>query len=68
MMISVAYLGEVRSVWRHVLCGVMPLRLILWIQILEILDQSLDSRPSPPIINRLGGQSNRSETDKILDR
>ncbi|MBQ6509697.1 MAG: hypothetical protein IJI07_09525 [Flexilinea sp.] len=31
LLMSLAYLGEVRSVWRHVLGGVMALRLTLWL-------------------------------------
>ncbi len=31
LLMSLAYLGEVRSVWRHVLGGVMALRLMLWL-------------------------------------
>ena len=31
LLMSLSYLGEVRSVWRHVLGGVMALRLALWL-------------------------------------
>ena len=31
LLMSLAYLGEVRSVWRHVLGGVAALRLTLWL-------------------------------------
>lgn len=34
----IAYLGEVRSVWRHVLSGVLMLRLALWLNLLALLD------------------------------
>ncbi len=33
LMMSIAYFGEVRSVWRHVQGGVMALRLMVWIGI-----------------------------------
>ena len=33
LMMSISYLGEVRSVWRHVLGGVMALRLTMWLGI-----------------------------------
>lgn len=36
----IAYLGEVRSVWRHVLSGVLMLRLGLWLTLLALLDVS----------------------------
>lgn len=31
VLMSLSYLGEVRSVWRHVLGGVMALRLMVWL-------------------------------------
>lgn len=40
LLMSVSFLGEVRSIWRHVLCGVFPLRLVLWILIAVIFDQT----------------------------
>lgn len=39
LMMSMAYLGEVRSIWRHVLPGVMALRLILWMSLAMITDR-----------------------------
>ncbi len=33
LLMSLAYLGEVRSIWRHVLGGVIGLRLTLWLEI-----------------------------------
>ena len=33
LLMSISYLGEVRSIWRHVLGGVMALRLMLWLGI-----------------------------------
>ena len=39
LLMALSCLGEVRSIWRHVLCGVFPLRLVLWILIIVILDQ-----------------------------
>ena len=33
LLMSLSYLGEVRSIWRHVLGGVMALRLTLWLGI-----------------------------------
>ncbi len=40
LLMSLSFLGEVRSIWRHVLSGVFPLRLVLWILIVVILDQT----------------------------
>ena len=65
MLMAVAYLGEVRSIWRHVLCGVMPLRLALWIQLVAILDQALETPPALPVISRFGGSSLQSDSGKI---
>lgn len=31
LMMSISFLGEVRSIWRHVLGGVMAFRLMLWL-------------------------------------
>lgn len=46
LLMSLAYLGEVRSVWRHVLGGVMALRLMLWLSICGMF-----SKPDPdPIL------------------
>lgn len=39
LLMSLSFLGEVRSIWRHVLCGVFPLRLVLWILGVVIFDQ-----------------------------
>ena len=33
LLMSLSYLGEVRSIWRHVLGGVTALRMMLWINI-----------------------------------
>ena len=41
LLMSLAYLGEVRSIWRHVLGGVAALRLTLWLGICALF-----SRPS----------------------
>ena len=41
LMMSLAYLGEVRSIWRHVLGGVAALRLTMWLGLC-----SLFSKPS----------------------
>lgn len=38
MLTVIAYLGEVRSVWRHVLSGVLMLRLALWLNLFALLD------------------------------
>ncbi len=40
LLMSISYLGEVRSIWRHVLSGVLPLRLLLWILVPVLWDQS----------------------------
>lgn len=39
LMMSISYLGEVRSIWRHVLSGVMALRLCLWLMIPALGDK-----------------------------
>ena len=36
LLMSIAYLGEVRSVWRHVLGGVMALRMLVWLGIASL--------------------------------
>lgn len=41
MMTFVSYFGEVRSIWRHVLSGVMPLRLGMWLALLALLDRKM---------------------------
>lgn len=40
LLMSVSFLGEVRSIWRHVLSGVFPLRLVMWILIAVLFDQT----------------------------
>ena len=44
LLMSLAYLGEVRSIWRHVLGGVTALRLALWIGISGLFSVSRDVR------------------------
>lgn len=38
----IAYLGEVRSIWRHVLSGVLMLRLALWLAVFELIEGKPD--------------------------
>lgn len=66
LLTAVAYHGEVRSVWRHVLVGVMPLRLALWIMTAALVDEALETLPAAPIISRLGSPLNQAESGKIL--
>ncbi len=40
LMMSIAYLGEVRSIWRHVFGGVLALRLMLWLGISALFSTS----------------------------
>lgn len=40
LLLSISYLGEVRSIWRHVLSGVFPLRMLLWILVPVLWDQA----------------------------
>ncbi len=40
LLMSLAYLGEVRSIWRHVLGGVTALRMTLWIGICGLFSRS----------------------------
>ena len=40
LMMSIAYLGEVRSIWRHVFGGVLALRLMLWLWISALFSTS----------------------------
>ncbi len=47
LMTAAACLGEVRSIWRHVQCGVLPLRLLPWILIPLLLDLSLSRKEVP---------------------
>ena len=39
LLMSLAYLGEVRSIWRHVLGGVTALRLTLWLGICALFSK-----------------------------
>ena len=48
LLMSLSYLGEVRSVWRHVLGGVMALRLALWLGLCAMFSV----RPSPKKIRK----------------
>ena len=41
---GIAYLGEVRSIWRHVLSGVFMLRLATWIGLLAVYDRTRSAR------------------------
>lgn len=41
-LIWIAYLGEVRSIWRHVLSGVLVLRLALWLAVFELIEGKPD--------------------------
>ena len=43
LMMSLSYLGEVRSVWRHVLGGVTVFRLMLWLSIAALFSGSNSS-------------------------
>lgn len=40
LLMSLSYLGEVRSIWRHVLGGVMALRLSMWLGISSLFSSS----------------------------
>ena len=40
LLMSLSYLGEVRSIWRHVLGGVMALRLSMWLGISSLFSAS----------------------------
>ena len=40
LMMAIAYLGEVRSIWRHVFGGVLALRLMLWLGISALFSTS----------------------------
>lgn len=44
VMMAFSYLGEVRSIWRHVLSGVLSLRLGLWVMLIAIWDQNIIQR------------------------
>ena len=43
LLMSLSYLGEVRSIWRHVLGGVTALRLMLWLTIAALFSDSENS-------------------------
>ena len=40
LLMSLSYLGEVRSIWRHVLGGVTALRLLTWLGIYAMFSAS----------------------------
>lgn len=40
LLMSLSYLGEVRSIWRHVLGGVTALRLMVWITIAALFSEA----------------------------
>ena len=40
LLMSLSYLGEVRSIWRHVLGGVTALRLLTWLGICAMFSAS----------------------------
>lgn len=40
VLIALSYLGEVRSIWRHVLGGVLALRLTLWLVICALFSET----------------------------
>ena len=40
LLMSLSYLGEVRSIWRHVLGGVLALRITLWLAIAALFSTS----------------------------
>ena len=40
LLMSLSYLGEVRSIWRHVLGGVLALRVTLWLAITALFSTS----------------------------
>ncbi|MBQ6505532.1 MAG: hypothetical protein IJI57_16625 [Flexilinea sp.] len=42
LLMSLSYLGEVRSIWRHVLGGVTALRLMTWLGICALYSTSAD--------------------------
>jgi hypothetical protein len=42
LLMSLSYLGEVRSIWRHVLGGVTALRLTLWLLIAALFSKPAD--------------------------
>ncbi len=65
MLMSIMFLGEVRSIWRHVLGGVMPLRLAVWIMLAVLLDTALEIPAPPPIITRLGGSQTQLSSGKM---
>ena len=44
LLMSLSYLGEVRSIWRHVLGGVLALRLTLWLGIASLFSEKSGSR------------------------
>ena len=43
LLMSLSYLGEVRSIWRHVLGGVLALRIALWLAITALFSTSGDA-------------------------
>ena len=43
LLMSLSYLGEVRSIWRHVLGGVTALRLMLWLTIAALFSDPENS-------------------------
>ncbi|MBQ6343102.1 MAG: hypothetical protein IJI41_08280 [Anaerolineaceae bacterium] len=51
LLMSISYLGEVRSIWRHVLGGVTALRLTLWIVIAALFSLPEQTRDSLPYNN-----------------
>ncbi len=44
LMMSLSYLGEVRSIWRHVLGGVIALRLMMWLGICSLFSVKSETK------------------------
>lgn len=65
LLIVISYLGEVRSIIRHVLGGVMGLRLSLWLLGCILFDLTLSIPPAMPVITRLAGTQTPLNSDKI---
>ncbi len=65
VLVVVSYFGEVRSIIRHVLGGVMPLRLSIWLVACILFDQVLEIPAEMPIITRLAGSQTPLISDKI---
>lgn len=53
LLMSLSYLGEVRSIWRHVLGGVIGLRLTLWLEIAALCS----AKDETPFLNKTSEES-----------